>query len=62
MRNGIFLFGTIIAIFGIILFLAKNLTATIWGIILIIVGLALIIFRNEESKIEQRKDIKTKNK
>ncbi len=52
--------GIIMIIIGVILFFAEA-PLTI-SIIFIIIGLFLIIFWKAEDKIEQRKDIKTKEK
>ena len=51
--------GISLIIIGLILFSFLNIASNIWGLILILTGIALIIFRKEEDKIEQRKDIKT---
>ncbi len=47
--------GIFLVIAGTLLFLIPY-AGLVWGPIAIILGLALIILRNEESKIEPRKD------
>lgn len=53
--------GAILSIIGM-LFLPNSLAALIWGVILLLIGLFLIIFRNAESQIEQVKPDKPKKK
>ena len=65
MGEGAIILGAIFIIFGIFLILVTsfNPVGLIYGIIAILLGLALMIFWKEEGKIEQRKDLKiTKSK
>ena len=58
MTNGKVLLGIILFLIGLV-FLKMNL-GKIYAIIFIILGTALIIFKNSDKEFEQRKDIKTK--
>jgi len=68
MGKGAILIGAVLIIFGI--FLAyKTISSTEtpnWLLIhisvMILIGVGMIVFFKEESKIEQRKDIKTRKK
>ena len=66
MAKGAILTGLLTIVFGLGIFslVLKEPNAQIWvfvyPIIIIIIGISIIIFRKEESKIEQRKDLKPK--
>ncbi len=62
MAKGAIILGVIIILGGIFLpiITKANTISLIYSPILIILGLALAIFWKEETKIEQRKDIKIK--
>jgi heme O synthase-like polyprenyltransferase len=50
--------GAIFAVIGVSLLLINHIVGTIYGIITLLIGVGLIVFRNEEDKIEKRKDKK----
>ena len=60
MAKEVKIFGIIITIIGIALLFIQNPISIVYGILFILIGIALTIFSKEESKLEQRKDIKTK--
>jgi len=59
MAKGAITFGTIIISAGLLLLILTKAhpVSLIYGPILIILGLALIIFWKEETRVEQRKDL-----
>jgi hypothetical protein len=64
MGKGAIAIGIIFIIFGISLILITNLNLVglIYGVIAIILGIALMAFWKEEGKIEERKDLNKKKR
>ncbi len=62
MGKGAIAIGAILIVFGIFLILLSNFNVVglIYGLLAIAIGIGLIVFWREESKIEERKDLKSK--
>tara|TARA_Y100000310_G_scaffold264470_1_gene275105 strand:- start:2231 stop:2422 length:192 start_codon:yes stop_codon:yes gene_type:complete len=54
--------GIVAILIGIILLILWKPASIIWGILLVVLGTALIIWQNIENEITQRKDINTPDK
>ena len=58
MTSGKIIVGIIAIIIGFALFLTNHIVGFIYGLVLIAIGIAIIIFHDSDKKIEQRKDQK----